>query len=154
MGLSYVSIAFGFNFFSFCVRVSRWGKDVAQTCGSFFLSHFGGRSLLKRVRPGCVRTPAVWDWSSNIERIDVNSAPDELAKDSRNFHVYGSHLWLSLAWSFPSCFGRLCSHVAVALAWLLHLSTQFDASAIMSLVMFKGDFERIAFSLRRFKLLR
>ena len=28
---------------------------------------------------------------------------------------------VSLAWSFPSpCFGRLCSHVAVALAWLLH----------------------------------
>ena len=26
-----------------------------------------------------------------------------------------------LAWSFPSpCFGRLCSHVAVVLAWLLH----------------------------------
>ena len=73
-----VVIAFGFNFFSFCVRVSRWGKDVVQTCGSSFLSHFGGRSL----------------------------------------------------------------------------SYQLDASAIMSLVMFKGNFERIAFSLSRFKLLR
>jgi len=52
------------------------GKDVAQTCGSSFLSHFGGRSL----------------------------------------------------------------------------SSQLDASAIMSLVMFKGNFERIAFSLSRFKL--
>jgi len=27
---------------------------------------------------------------------------------------------VSLAWSFPSCFGQLCSHVVVALAWLLH----------------------------------
>jgi len=27
---------------------------------------------------------------------------------------------VSLAWSFPSCFGRLCSNVAVALAWLQH----------------------------------
>ena len=28
---------------------------------------------------------------------------------------------MSLAWSFPSpCYSRLCSHVAVALAWLLH----------------------------------
>jgi len=28
---------------------------------------------------------------------------------------------VSFAWSFPSpCFGRLCSHVAVVLAWLLH----------------------------------
>jgi len=55
-------------------------------------------SLVKRVRPGCVRAPSVWDWFSN------------LGKDG-----------LCLAWSFPSpCFGRLCSHVAVALAWLLH----------------------------------
>jgi len=30
-------------------------------------------------------------------------------------------LQVSLAWSFPSpCFGRLCLHVAVTLAWLLH----------------------------------
>ena len=53
--------------------------------------------------------------------IDVNSAPDESAKESFYFHVNGSHLWVSLAWSFSSpCFGRLCSHVVVALAWLLH----------------------------------
>ena len=32
-------------------------------------------------------------------------------------------IYVSLAWSFPSpCFGRLCSHVEVALAWLLHKS--------------------------------
>ena len=36
-------------------------------------------------------------------------------------HVQRSHLKVSLAWSFPSpLIGRLCSHVAVALAWLLH----------------------------------
>ena len=52
---------------------------------------------------------------------DVNSAPDESAKESSYFYVHGSHLEVALAWSFPSpCFGRLCSHVAVALAWLLH----------------------------------
>jgi len=62
----------------FSVRVGRWGKDVAQTGGSSFLSHFGGRSL----------------------------------------------------------------------------SSQFDAIAIMSLVISKGKFERIAFCLSRFKLLR
>ena len=53
--------------------------------------------------------------------IDVDSAPDESAKENSYFHVHGSHLQVSLAWSVPSpCFGRLCSHVAVALAWLLH----------------------------------
>ena len=52
--------------------------------------------------------------------IDVNSAPDESAKEGFYFHVHGSHLYVSLAWSFTSCFGRLCSRVAVALAWLLH----------------------------------
>jgi len=51
---------------------------------------------LKHVRPGCVRTPSVWDWSSY-----VNSAPDESAKESSCFHVHGSHLYVSLAWSFP-----------------------------------------------------
>jgi len=78
VGLLYVIIAFGFNFFCFYVRVSRWGKDVAQTCESSFLSDFGGRSL----------------------------------------------------------------------------SSQLHASVIMSLAMLKGNFERIAFSLSRIKLLR
>jgi len=41
---------------------------------------------MKRVRPGCVRTHSVWDWSSNLGKdgdydvIDVNSAPDASAK--------------------------------------------------------------------------
>jgi len=49
--------------------------------------------------------------------IDVNSSPDQSAKESSYFHVHGSHLYVSKAWSFPSpFFGRLCSHVAVALA--------------------------------------
>jgi len=49
--------------------------------------------------------------------INVNSAPDESAKECSYFHVHGSLLQVSLAWSFPSAsFGRLCSHVAVALA--------------------------------------
>ena len=76
---------------------------------------------MKHVRPGCVRTPSVWDprtsGSMDCDVIDVNSSPDESAKESSYFHVHGSHLQVSLAWSFPSpCFGRLCSHVA----WLLH----------------------------------
>ena len=33
---------------------------------------------------------------------------------------------ISVAWSFPSpCFGRLCSHVAVTLAWLLQMGVPF-----------------------------
>ena len=58
--------------------------------------------------------------------IDVNSAPGESGKESSYFHVHGSHLQVSLAWSFPSpCFGRLCSHAAVARAWLLHSPNVF-----------------------------
>ena len=64
-------------------------------------------------------------WTSvrmDCDVIDVNSTPDESAKEYCYFHMHGSHLYLSLAWSFPSpSFGRLCSHVAVALAWLPHL---------------------------------
>ena len=82
--------------------------------------------VLKGVRPGWVRTTSVWDWSSSLGKdgdcdvIDVNSAPDESAKESSYFHVHGSHLQVLLAWSFPSpCVGRLCSHVMVALVWLL-----------------------------------
>ena len=84
--------------------------------------------VVKRVRPGYVRTPSVWidPWTSvrmDCDVIDVNSTPDESAKEYCYFHMHGSHLYLSLAWSFPSpSFGRLCSHVAVALAWLPHLS--------------------------------
>ena len=56
------------------------------------------RETLKHVRPSCVRTPSVWDWSSNLGKdgdcdvTDVNSAPDESAKESSYFHVHGSHL--------------------------------------------------------------
>ena len=42
------------------------------------------------------------------------------AKENSYFHMHGRHFYVSLAWSFPSpCFGRLCLHVVVALAWLL-----------------------------------
>ena len=59
--------------------------------------------------------------------MDVNSAPVESAKDNPHFHVHGTHLWVSLAWSFPSpCLARLCSHVVVALAWPLQLSLYRD----------------------------
>jgi len=50
-------------------------------------------SLVKRVRPGCVRTPSVWEWSSDLGKdgdcdvIDVNSAPDESAKESSYLEV-------------------------------------------------------------------
>jgi len=56
------------------------------------------REPLKHVRPGCVRTPSVWDWSLNhgkdgdCNMIDFNSAPDESAKESSYFCVHGSHL--------------------------------------------------------------
>jgi len=63
--------------FSLSVRVSSWGKDVAQACGSSFLPHFRSRSL----------------------------------------------------------------------------SSQFDAIAMMSLVMSKEEFEQIVFSLSWFKRL-
>ena len=49
--------------------------------------------------------------------VDVNSAPDESAKESSDFYVHGSHLSVLLAWSFRTpCFSRHCSHVVVALA--------------------------------------
>ena len=49
--------------------------------------------------------------------VGAFSAPDDSAKESSYFHVHRSHLYVSLAWSFLSpCFGRLCLHVAVALA--------------------------------------
>ena len=39
-----IIVAFVFKPF-FCLRVSKWGKDVAQICGLSFLSHLGRRSL-------------------------------------------------------------------------------------------------------------
>ena len=55
--------------------------------------------------------------------VGAFSAPDDSAKESSYIHVHGSHLHVSLAWSFLSpCFGRLCLYVAVSLAWLLHLA--------------------------------
>jgi len=54
--------------------------------------------------------------------IDVNSAPGKSAKESSYFYV---HAWKSvmchlLGLSLSPCFGRLCLHVTVVLAWLLH----------------------------------
>jgi len=54
--------------------------------------------------------------------IDVNSAPDQSAKESSYFMCMEVTYKCRLLWSFPSCFGRLCSHVAVVLPWLLHCS--------------------------------
>jgi len=48
-------IALGYKFFLLLESAggakmwSRWGKDVTQTCGSFFLSHFGERSLSSKI---------------------------------------------------------------------------------------------------------
>ena len=61
------------------------------------VEHFAPRCqwALKRVRPSCVRTPSVWDRSlgrMDCDVIDVNSSPDESAKESSYFHVHGSHL--------------------------------------------------------------
>jgi len=53
---------------------------------------------LKRVRPGYVPTPSVCgidprtSGRMDCDVIDVNSAPDESAKESSYFHVHGSHL--------------------------------------------------------------
>ena len=95
---------------------------------------------MKLVRTGCVRTPAVWDWTqkprcaslavvdavgtpdASLAVVGAVGTPDESAKESSYFHVHGSHSFVSLAWSFLSpCFGCLCSHVEFVLAWLLHL---------------------------------
>jgi len=49
---------------------------------------------------------------------------------------------------------QICGSSSLSLFGTRSLSSQFDVIAIMSLVMAKGTFERIAFSLSRFKLLR
>jgi len=55
--------------------------------------------LIQEPREGWIVT------SSMLTPHQANSA-----KESSNFHVHGSHIQVSLAWSFPSpCFGRLCS---------------------------------------------
>jgi len=51
--------------------------------------------------------------------------------------------------SNPTCGSSFLSHFGGR-----GLSSQLDASAIMSLVVFKGKFERIAISLSQFKLMR
>jgi len=53
---------------------------------------------VKPVRPGCVHTPSLWDWSSNLGndglwRHRCNSAPDESAKESSYSVV--SNLWVA-----------------------------------------------------------
>jgi len=40
-----VTIASIFKQFLLFDTISRWGNDVAQICGSSFLSHFGGHKL-------------------------------------------------------------------------------------------------------------
>jgi len=68
--------------------------------------------------------------------IDVNSAPDESAKESSYFHVHGSHLYVSLAWSFSfsllwptllTCSGRTSStattfiqNIGRVVVWKIH----------------------------------
>ena len=62
-----------FNFFSFSVRVSRWGKDVAQICGSSFLSHFGGRSLSSQLDAGAIMSLVMlkgnFEWIAFFESV-------------------------------------------------------------------------------------
>jgi len=87
------------------------GIDLQRTPFSVGFAH-----LQRGIDPRNSRT--------DCDVIDINSAPDESAKASSYFHVHGSHLKVSLAWSFPSCFDRLCLHVAVALVWLLHYSIE------------------------------
>jgi len=50
VGLLKVITAFGFKFFSLFVRVIRWGKDVAQTCGSSFFSPILGQDMINQKR--------------------------------------------------------------------------------------------------------
>ena len=92
-----------FNFgFRFCV--------YSEACAAWLCSHAIDPRTSGRIDP---RTSGRMD----CDVIDVNSAPDESAEGSSYFHVHGSHLYVSVPWSFPSlCFGHLCSHVAVALA--------------------------------------
>ena len=43
------------------------GKDVAQTCGSSFLSHFGGRSLSSQLDTSAIMSLVML--KGNFERI-------------------------------------------------------------------------------------
>ena len=52
-----------------CVRVSRWGKDVAQTCWSSFLSHFRGRSLSSQLDASAIMSLVMF--KGNFERIEA-----------------------------------------------------------------------------------
>ena len=107
----------------------------SSSCCFFHATHVIHPSSSRRCRlsgaieaelPGCWVLlesgidPRTWG-RMDCDVIYVKSSPDESAKERFYLHVHGSHLLVSLAWSFPSpCFGRLCSHVTVALAWLLH----------------------------------
>jgi len=71
----------GLTFF-LCVRVSRWGKDVSQTCGSSFLSHFVGNRLAlgtERTKLVCGDDQSVisfricWPRSSKTSKSSVRS---------------------------------------------------------------------------------
>ena len=112
-------------------------KSVFHAIGVLLIVGYTGyaSSLVKHVRPGCDRTPSVWAWTQkpqwNKLRQLLFSTPGDSAKVSSYFHVHGSHLNVSLAWSFFSpSFGRLCLHVAVALAPRLHwyaIAFQFNS---------------------------
>ena len=77
------------------------------------------------MQPGCVRTPSVWDSSLNLGRMDcdvIDANPRQTNRPKRALTSVCMELTYKcrLLGLFPStCFGRLCSHVAVALALLL-----------------------------------
>ena len=74
---------------------------------------------LKRVRLGCVRTPSDWDWTQKprwheFRQLLVPSGRQtNRPKRALTFMCMEITYKCRFAWSFPSCFGRLCSHVAV-----------------------------------------
>ena len=79
----------GLTFFLFvlpfllCVRASRWGKDVARTCGSSFLSHFGGRSLSSQLDASAIMSLVIL--KGNFERIACLLPPQHLKRTRGRF---------------------------------------------------------------------
>jgi len=83
-----------------CVRVNRWGKDVAQTCGSSLLSHFGGRSLSSQLDTSAIMSLVML--KGKFERIALSLS----CWGNLLFFVWDASIWLlfqiGLSWMSPA----------------------------------------------------
>ena len=93
--LNWASVRWAFVFFSLFFLLllpcnARYPSQLLKDV-SIIGNHWSGTSRL-------LSPASVWAWSSNLGKdgdcdiIDVNSAPDESAKESSYFHVHGSQL--------------------------------------------------------------